>query len=95
MKTGVRAAKIDATVKESKPSVEEKLKETPTETIETNAALAPETEMPETPAEVVETETAETPAENKPFAAQNDEEQSGTKMADDAKIDKVEELERQ
>ena len=92
VKTGVRAAKIDATVKESKPSVEEKLKETPTETVETTAALAPESE---TPVEVIETGTTETSAENKPFAAQSDEEQSGTKMADDAKIDKVEELERQ
>lgn len=47
------------------------------------------------PEEVAETKAEETPAENKPVAAQTDEEKSGSKMADDAKVDKVEELERQ
>ncbi len=44
-----------------------------------------------------ETDTGETdtPFENKPLAAQTDEEKTGTDMAADAKIDKVEELEKQ
>lgn len=54
-------------------------------TVETEAA----------PEAVTETEQEETPFENKPVAAQTDEEKSGTDMADDAKVDKVEELERQ
>ena len=90
-KTETRAAKIDANVEDAKTpeTTAEETASQVTESIETQV------ETPETPAEVAETETPETPAENKPFAAQNDEEQSGTKMADDAKIDKVEELERQ
>ena len=38
---------------------------------------------------------AEEPVDNKPLAAQTAEEKTGTKMEEDAKIDKVEDLERQ
>ena len=40
-------------------------------------------------------ETKNNPADNKPSAAQTDEEKTGSKMAEDAQIDKNEELERQ
>lgn len=87
---------------EEPKSADSKKKEqkTPTAKKETKAdskVKADAAENAETPApeEVKETNADETPFENKPVAAQTDEEKSGSKMADDAKVDKVEELERQ
>ena len=68
--------------KDKSEEVETKTKETP---VEAEAA----------PKAVTEEIAEETPFENKPNAAQTDEEKSGSDMADDAKIDKVEDLERQ
>jgi large subunit ribosomal protein L22 len=76
--------KVEETAK-AEMSEEVKAEETPVETAETEAA----------PEAVTEETAEETPFENKPIAAQTDEEKSGSDMADDAKIDKVEELERQ
>ena len=94
----------EAKEKETKPAEKETKAETETAATETEnvetETPAEETKAEETaetaaPAEVAETESEETPFENKPFAAQTDEEKSGSDMADDAKIDKVEDLERQ
>ncbi len=70
--------------KTTETTEEVKVEET---TVDTSTDAVPET--------VTETTTEETPFENKPIAAQTDEEKSGSDMADDAKIDKVEDLERQ
>lgn len=67
---------------EETANAEEPAVETPAET-----EAAPES--------VTEETTEETPFENKTVAAQTEEEKSGSDMADDAKIDKVEELEKQ
>jgi large subunit ribosomal protein L22 len=77
-------------VSDKAPEVKEKTTENaPENTDVTDAA----------PDEVAGKETAtgetDTPFENKPLAAQTDEEKTGTDMAADAKIDKVEELEKQ
>lgn len=86
----------DKATKETKAE-KEVVKETSKETTEN----APEnTDVTDAaPQEVGGKETAmgeqDTPFENKPLAAQTDEEKTGTDMAADAKIDKVEELEKQ
>lgn len=76
-----------AEVKETKSSKKETKKD---KGAETKAAAGEE--KPKTKADDKEQET---PFENKPVAAQTDEEKSDSKMADDAKVDKVEDLERQ
>ncbi len=94
-KSAKKTEKQDAAdeVKETKatePVEEVKVEETAKaeeSTVETSTEAVPETVADET--------TEETPFENKPIAAQTDEEKSGSDMADDAKIDKVEDLERQ
>ena len=80
----VKETKVEETTEEVKTEETAKAEEA---TIETSTEAAPEA--------VTEETTEETPFENKPIAAQTDEEKSGSEMADDAKIDKVEDLERQ
>ncbi len=79
----VEAENVDLKKNQAEESV------TTTEAVETAPT---ETTAPE---KVNQMESEETPFENKANAAQTDEEKSGSDMADDAKIDKVEELERQ
>lgn len=81
-----KETKAEETVEEVKAEETAKAEEAAVETpAETEAA--PESVTEETP--------EETPFENKTVAAQTDEEKSGSDMADDAKIDKVEDLEKQ
>lgn len=89
--------KIKTAKKETKAEVETagtKAEDVKTETQAEEIQVGESSET-SAPGEVEETKEEETPFENKIVSAQTAEEKSGSDMADDAKVDKVEELERQ
>lgn len=96
---GEKKAETKSSKKSEKKDAKEEVKETKKAKKEEEVKVEePAVETPATevaPEEVVAETTEETSFENKPVAAQTDEEKSGSDMADDAKIDQVEELERQ
>ncbi len=94
----VKETKAEETVETAEPKETKKAKkakEEKAEEVETVEAKETPAETEAAPEAVTEETTEETPFENKPIAAKTDEEKSGSDMADDAKMDKVEDLERQ
>jgi large subunit ribosomal protein L22 len=93
-----KAEKSEEVVEVEKPVVDLPEVETSTaEEAKTDAKPVEETVVDETAevAPVEETVETEQPFDNKPPAAQTEEEKTGSKMAEDAQIDRNEELERQ